>query len=176
MFRQMLTRAWPLTLVLTNYRVVDGYDETADVALVQLDGASGLDQVRLDDGDDGDDVVGEVTAIGNAGGRGSLVTVTAVEQQIATSPTDAESLDGLIETDTAAVPGYSGGPMLDAAAEAGLAADDRSRRSPARGFRGPTSWLTRSGSGSPGDRVGDLLDLRRRRAAGNGHARGGPYA
>lgn len=125
-------------LVLTNYHVVDGsseltatvaatgdtytgqvvgYDEEADIALVQLDDASGLDQVRLDGDGDDDEVGDEVTAVGNARGQGSLSavtgTVTAVDQRITTSPPDAESLDGLIETNAAAVPGYSGGPTLD---------------------------------------------------------------
>ena len=94
-----------------------GYDEEADVALVQLEDASGLDAAPLDDDGDDDEVGDPVTAIGNARGQGSLSTVagtiTATEQAITTSPPDSESLSGLLETDAAAVPGYSGGPMLD---------------------------------------------------------------
>lgn len=129
-------------LVLTNYHVVEdstevsvtiavdgttydaelvGADETADVALLQLEDASGLDTVALDD--DGDATVGAaVTAIGNAQGQGFLSamtgSVTALEQEITTSDgmgfgaTDAE-LTGLVQTDAAVVSGYSGGPMLD---------------------------------------------------------------
>lgn len=129
-------------LVLTNYHVVDGaseitttlaatgetysgevvgYDQAADVALVRLDGVGGLDEVRLDDDGDDDEVGDPVTAIGNARGRGNLVTVdgtiTAIDQQITTSPPHVESLTGLLETDAAAVPGYSGGPMVDAEGE-----------------------------------------------------------
>ena len=125
-------------LVLTNYHVVDGssditatlastgetysgqvvgYDEVADVALVQLDDASGLDPAVLDDDGDDDETGDGVTAVGNARGQGSLSavsgTITATEQSITTSPPDAESLTGLLETNAAAVPGYSGGPMLD---------------------------------------------------------------
>jgi S1-C subfamily serine protease len=125
-------------LVLTNYHVVDGasevtatvastgesytgavvgYDDTADVALVQLADASGLEEARIDDDGDDDEVGDGVTAVGNARGQGSLSTVTgtitATEQSITTSPPEAESLTGLLETDAAAVPGYSGGPMLD---------------------------------------------------------------
>jgi len=125
-------------LVLTNYHVVDGaseitttvaatgqtyagevvgYDPAADVALVRLVDASGLDEARLDDDGDDDEVGDPVTAVGNARGRGSLVTVdgtiTATEQQITTSPPHAASLTGLLETDAPAVPGYSGGPMVD---------------------------------------------------------------
>jgi S1-C subfamily serine protease len=125
-------------LVLTNYHVVDGssaitatvastgetysgrvvgYDEVADVALVQLDDASGLEEAILDDDGDDDETGDDVTAVGNARGQGSLSavsgTITATEQAITTSPPDAESLTGLLETNAAAVPGYSGGPMLD---------------------------------------------------------------
>lgn len=125
-------------LVLTNYHVVDGsfevratvagtgttysgrvlgYHASADVALVQLDDAKGLDTVRLDDDGDDDEVGDPVTAVGNGRGVGMLVTVdgaiTAVDRDITTSPPHSESLTGLIETDAPAVPGYSGGPMLD---------------------------------------------------------------
>lgn len=129
-------------LVLTNYHVVDGstevqvtvatsgdtytgqvlgYDAQADVALVQLEGATGLDTARLDDDGDDDEVGDPVTAVGNGRGLGVLVTadgtITATDQGITTSPPHAEKLSGLLETDAAAVPGYSGGPMLDAEGE-----------------------------------------------------------
>ena len=125
-------------LVLTNYHVVDGsseitatvastgetysgrvvgYDDVADVALVQLDDASDLDTATIDDDGDDDETGDEVTAIGNARGQGSLSavsgTITATEQAITTSPPHAESLSGLLQTNAAAVPGYSGGPMVD---------------------------------------------------------------
>ncbi|CAI9401823.1 S1C family serine protease [Nocardioides sp. T2.26MG-1] len=127
-------------LVLTNYHVVEGstsvtvtlatdgtaydatvvgFDETADVALLQLDGASGLDVVDLDD--DGDPAVSDtVTAVGNAEGQGSLSastgTVVALEQSITTAATtmsEGEDLTGLIQTDAYVVGGYSGGALLD---------------------------------------------------------------
>lgn len=127
-------------LVLTNYHVVEGstsvtgtlatdgtaydatvvgFDETADVALLQLDGASGLDVVDLDD--DGDPAVSDtVTAVGNAEGQGSLSastgTVVALGRSITTAATtvsDGEDLTGLIQTDAYVVGGYSGGALLD---------------------------------------------------------------
>lgn len=129
-------------LVLTNYHVVEdstqvrvtvaddgttydadvvGADEEADVAVLQLEDASGLDTVALDD--DGDAVVGaSVTAVGNAQGQGYLSampgSVTALDQDISTSHglefgASGAELTGLVQTDAAVVSGYSGGPMLD---------------------------------------------------------------
>ncbi|WP_121256013.1 S1C family serine protease [Nocardioides ferulae] len=138
-------------LVITNYHVVEdaaevtvtvattaesftaevvGFDETADVALLELDGAEGLTVAVLDDDGDAVDPDGEagdeVTAVGNAGGQGYLSavdgTVTATDRTITTSdgygmPGSAEQLTGLLQTTAAAVPGYSGGPTLDAEGE-----------------------------------------------------------
>lgn len=127
-------------LVLTNYHVVEGstavevtvattgetytatvlgHDQTSDIALLQLDGASGLATVTLDD--DGDPVVSdEVTAVGNAEGQGYLSastgTVVALEQTITTqsvATAQGERLAGLIQTDAYVVGGYSGGALLD---------------------------------------------------------------
>jgi len=67
---------------------VPGTDVSADVALLQLDGASGLTTITLDD--DGDLADGTaVTAIGNAERTGDLVaaagTVTDTEQTMTAS-------------------------------------------------------------------------------------------
>jgi S1-C subfamily serine protease len=81
---------------------------------------SGLDTASL--GDSSTLTVGDgVIAIGNAGGRGgtpSVVTgsVTALDQQITASDEgggNAETLDGLIQTDANIQPGDSGGPLVD---------------------------------------------------------------
>ncbi|WP_129337493.1 S1C family serine protease [Cellulomonas endophytica] len=102
---------------------VVGTDAAHDVAVLQLEGASGLATVALDD--DGGVAPGDtVTAVGNAEGTGDLVaaegTVTATERTITTSGdgvTAGETLDGLVEFEAAVVSGDSGGPVLDAEGE-----------------------------------------------------------
>jgi len=99
---------------------VVGTDPTADVAVIQLKGASGLKTIPLGDSSSvqpGDAVV----AMGNAGGVGgapSVVTgtVRAVDQTITASDqggTNAETLTGLIETNAPVAPGDSGGPLAN---------------------------------------------------------------
>jgi S1-C subfamily serine protease len=98
---------------------VVGTDASSDVAVLELDGASGLATATLDD--DGDPAVGDtVTAVGNAGGTGELVaadgSVTALGRTITTAAEGAaasETLDGLIQVDADIVSGDSGGPLLD---------------------------------------------------------------
>jgi S1-C subfamily serine protease len=102
---------------------VVGTDATHDVAVLQLEGASGLTTAPLDASDSvaaGD----AVTAVGNAEGTGDLVaaagTVTATEQTITTqseSGIAGETLEGLIQVDADIVSGDSGGPLLDADGE-----------------------------------------------------------
>ncbi|HEY8094380.1 MAG TPA: trypsin-like peptidase domain-containing protein, partial [Acidimicrobiales bacterium] len=111
--------------VVTTGRTYDatvlGSDRTRDVALLQIEGASGLDTVKL--GDSGAVSTGDtVTAVGNAGGEGGLPsvspgTITAIDQTITVGePGGGEigQLSGLIQTDAALEPGDSGGPMYDA--------------------------------------------------------------
>ena len=101
-----------------------GSDATRDVALLRLEGASGLDAVTLGDSAvvaQGDAVI----AVGNAGGTGgspsvSTGTVTALDQTITVTDPDSgrrARLDGLIETDASLEPGDSGGPMYNASGE-----------------------------------------------------------
>lgn len=99
---------------------VVGTDATADVAVLQLQGASGLTTVALDDDEDGVAVGDAVTAVGNAEGGGVLLaadgTVTGLDESITTQAEGAssgESLTGLIEVDADVVSGDSGGPLLD---------------------------------------------------------------
>lgn len=99
-------------------RVV-GYDASADVAVLQLEDASGLATVAL--GSSSSVKVGEkVVGIGNAGGVGGSPAVvpgevTGLQKSItATSETGthAEHLHGLVETNADIVPGDSGGPLV----------------------------------------------------------------
>lgn len=94
-----------------------GTDSSSDIAVLQLDGATGLETVTIDDDDDlalGDEVI----AVGNALGAGELTaaygTVTDLDATItAASQGVATTLDGLIEIDADVVSGDSGGPLLD---------------------------------------------------------------
>jgi S1-C subfamily serine protease len=96
---------------------VVGYDVSADVAVVQLSGASNLKTASL--GDSSKVTTGQaVKAVGNAGGTGTLIsasgTVTGLAKAITVSDSQGggERLTGLIETNAALQPGDSGGPLL----------------------------------------------------------------
>lgn len=125
--------------VLTNYHVVEdstsirvtiastgttytasvvGSDPDADIALLQLRDASGLTVATIDD--DTLAVGDDVTAVGNAGGTGTLTAATGDVTDLSTSITTAsegsiqgETLDHVIETDADVVAGDSGGPLID---------------------------------------------------------------
>lgn len=96
---------------------VVGYDVAHDIAVLQAQNADGLNTAPLGDSVDAGETV---TAVGNAGGTGSLVratgTVTALNQQITASDDNggSEMLTGLIQTNANVQPGDSGGPLLDA--------------------------------------------------------------
>jgi S1-C subfamily serine protease len=106
---------------------VIGVDPTDDVALLQLQGVSGLPTVKI--GDSSALHVGDpVTAIGNAFGRGGPPTVTtgsvtALDRSIvARNPSapdgaDSEHLTGVIQTDAEIHPGDSGGALVNASGE-----------------------------------------------------------
>ncbi len=132
-------------LVLTNNHVIDGatsikatdvgngrsytakvvgYDKTDDVAVLQLEGASGLATVSY--GNSSDVTAGlSVVALGNAGGKGGTPsvaagTVTALNQAITASDEGSgttESLSGMIETNADIQPGDSGGPLVNSAGQ-----------------------------------------------------------
>jgi S1-C subfamily serine protease len=98
---------------------VVGDDPTDDIAVLQLQGASGLATASLDT----THTVSEgevVTGVGNAEGGGTLVAatgeVTGLDKTITTEAEQSaasETLHGLIETDAAIEPGDSGGPLFD---------------------------------------------------------------
>jgi S1-C subfamily serine protease len=97
---------------------VVGYDLGADVAVLQLKNASGLATVST--GDSSKLKSGQtVTAVGNAGGTGSLTitsgSVTGLHRNIVVSDDQGGNvqLSGLVETNASLQPGDSGGPLLD---------------------------------------------------------------
>ena len=106
----------------TTYKAkVLGYDVSKDIALLQLENASGLTTVSLGDSSSvkvNDKVVG----IGNAGGVGGTPsfaagTIVATNQSLnannADNPSGSESLSGMIETNAGIQAGDSGGPLVN---------------------------------------------------------------
>jgi S1-C subfamily serine protease len=100
---------------------VVGYDASRDVAVIQLQNASGLATANL--GDSSSVQSGDaVTALGNAGGKGGTPSVasgavTALNQSITASDegsgVNSEQLTGLIETNADIQPGDSGGALVN---------------------------------------------------------------
>jgi S1-C subfamily serine protease len=121
-----------------------GYNVSEDVALLKVDGVSGLDTVATDDSVS----VGEpVVAIGNAGGRGGTPDATtgsvrAVGDTIQVADASgSQTLRNLIRVDASLEPGDSGGPLVDAD---GQVVGMNTAASSGGGFR----LRTGSGSGS----------------------------
>jgi len=102
---------------------VIGTDPSVDVALVQIDHASGLPTVTL--GDSSQTRVGDtVLAIGNAlalaGGPSVTEGIVSAENRTLSAENDSgqtENLTGLLQTDAAINPGNSGGPLVDSQAQ-----------------------------------------------------------
>ncbi|MGH8997201.1 MAG: S1C family serine protease, partial [Acidimicrobiales bacterium] len=101
-----------------------GTDQTDDVALLKINGASNLKTITFGDSDKA--VVGDaVVAIGNALGlsEGSpTVTqgiVSAIGRHVTAGDTSSgtETLSNLLQTDAAINPGNSGGPLVDSAGQ-----------------------------------------------------------
>jgi S1-C subfamily serine protease len=103
---------------------VIGYDKTGDVALIKLEGASGLHTVPLGNSaamKTGDPVV----ALGNAEGQGSLIpaagTITGTDETITANDPGgtitSETLHGMLRTDADIVSGDSGGPLSNSAGQ-----------------------------------------------------------
>jgi S1-C subfamily serine protease len=99
--------------------VLVGSDQTADLAVLQLEGASGLATTRL--GDSASVVLGEgVVAVGDTHGAEGTPTyaggsVTSLRHDIIEHDDVVgwtQPLGGLIETDAELLPGDSGGPLV----------------------------------------------------------------
>ncbi len=100
---------------------VVGYNESQDIAVLQLSGASGLTTAAI--GNSSSAQVGDrVVALGNAGGVGGAPSVapgavTALNQSITAtdqSSGTSEQLSGLIETNAGIQAGDSGGSLVNA--------------------------------------------------------------
>ncbi len=93
---------------------VVGADDAHDVALLKIEGASGLPAAEL--GRSADVGVGEdVVAIGNALGLRGDPTVT--RGIVSALNRTVENLTGMIQTDAAINPGNSGGPLVNSAGQ-----------------------------------------------------------
>ena len=99
---------------------VVGYDNSHDIAVLQLQGASGLKTAQLADSSKA--AVGEsIVAVGNAGGTGGTPSsaggsITALNQSItASDDLDGanEQLSGLIQVNADIQPGDSGGSLVN---------------------------------------------------------------
>ena len=98
---------------------VVGYDRTADVAVIQLVKASGLQTISV--GRAAAAVGQSVVGVGNAGGTGGTPSaaggsITALDQSITASDNgggNSEQLTGLIEINAAIQPGDSGGSLVN---------------------------------------------------------------
>jgi S1-C subfamily serine protease len=112
-------RTYPATVV--------GYDKTGDIALIQLQNASGLTTALI--GNSSSVKIGNaVVALGNAEGQGRITAtagqVTGLNQTITASEeggsTASETLTGMIQTDANIVPGDSGGPLAGSTGVIGM--------------------------------------------------------
>jgi S1-C subfamily serine protease len=106
----------------TTYRAtVVGYDRSDDVAVLQLQGASGLSTVST--ASTTPSVGAAVVAVGNAGGTGGTPSyaggsITATGRSITASDESdgtSEKLTDLLETDADVQAGDSGGPLVNEA-------------------------------------------------------------
>jgi S1-C subfamily serine protease len=103
---------------------VVGYDASHDIAVLQLQGASGLTTAKI--GDSSQAAVGQsVVAIGNAGGTGGTPSnaagsITDLNQSITASDDlggTSEQLAGLIQVNADIQPGDSGGSLVNTSGE-----------------------------------------------------------
>ncbi|HEY4020912.1 MAG TPA: trypsin-like peptidase domain-containing protein [Pseudonocardiaceae bacterium] len=134
---------------------VVGYDRTKDIAVLQLQGASGLQTATL--GDSSKVTTGQAIAgIGNAGGVGGTPsvatgTVTALNQSITASDgsgSSSEQLSGLIQTNANIQPGDSGGALVNSAGQ--VIGIDTAASSSSPNGQGQQSSFGQGGQGGQG--------------------------
>jgi S1-C subfamily serine protease len=107
-----------LTVTLKDGRTLDasiyGIDTLTDLAIVKIEGASGLPTATI--GDSSTIQVGQqAIAIGSPLGQFSDSVTSGIISALGRSiDVEGGHLDNLIQTDTAINPGNSGGPLLDA--------------------------------------------------------------
>jgi S1-C subfamily serine protease len=103
---------------------VVGYNDTSDVAVIQLQGASGLSTVPI--GSTASLAAGQkVVALGNAGGKDGTPsvaagTITALDSAVAAEDEGdgvVEHLTNMIRTNADIEPGDSGGPLVNASGQ-----------------------------------------------------------
>jgi putative serine protease PepD len=98
---------------------VVGTDPTSDLAVVKLEGASGLTPATFADSDDVQ--VGDLAvAIGAPLGLSNTVTdgiISATDRAVATGSDQEQTVLDALQTDAAINPGNSGGPLVDAAGQ-----------------------------------------------------------
>jgi S1-C subfamily serine protease len=102
---------------------VIGVDPSADIALIQIDGVSGLPTVNFASSSSVN-VGDQIVALGNALGQGGTPDVsqghiTALDQTITASEggSKSEQLNGMIQSDATIYPGDSGGPLVNSAGQ-----------------------------------------------------------
>jgi len=130
---------------------VIGTDATDDVALVKIQGASGLSTISAADASAAKTGT-SVAAIGNALGRSGTPTVTTGKitgtgRTITASDedgSDPEQLNGMLEIDAEIVSGDSGGPLVDSSGQV-IGMDTAASSS--SGFGADASGVTESNDG-----------------------------
>lgn len=101
-----------------------GYDTQDDVALLKINGASGLPTISFGNSNNlvvGDSVVAIGNALGLAAGTPTVTQgiISALGRTVTASGagTASETLTNMIQTDAAINPGNSGGPLIDSAGQ-----------------------------------------------------------
>jgi S1-C subfamily serine protease len=145
---------------------VVGTDRPADIALIQIQGVSGLPTATVADSSTvavGESVVARGTALGQGGAPAvSQGSITALNQSItaSTGRNSAEQLSGLIQSDAPISPGESGGPLVNSAGQVvGMITAGESQ-----GYRQSTSTV---GYAIPTNAAIDVVN--QIRAGGNGN-------